>query len=51
MSMNNLLICSATWVLVGGYIIHSLNYAKEGNFNLSVAMLLFAAAMFFLFFK
>lgn len=39
----------ATTLLIVGYLIHAVNFYQVKNMNLSIAMVLFALAMYFLF--
>ncbi len=47
--MNKILLDSATAMLVIGYMIHAINFHILHVPKMSIAMVLFAAAMYFLF--
>ena len=47
--MNKILIDSATAMLIIGYMIHAINFGIIHVPKMSIAMVLFAAAMYFLF--
>ena len=47
--MNKFIVDLATSMLVVGYIIHAINYGLINVPKMSIAMVLFAAAMYFLF--
>lgn len=47
--MNKILIDSATAMLVIGYMIHAINFGVMHVPKMAIAMVLFAAAMWFLF--
>lgn len=47
--MNKWVLDGATFLLCFAYLIHSCNYFILGKIELSVAMILFAIAMIFLF--
>lgn len=47
--MKHLLLYFATFMLIMGYLIHAMNFAVMNMHKMSIAMVLFAAAMYFLF--
>ena len=47
--MRDIILCIATVMIIFGYLLHSFNYYLLGSINLSVAMILLACAMYFLF--